>query len=105
MKKKSGTQLIAEERQRQIKKEGWTKEHDKVEHHTAALTLAAACYALNKIPKMGKYSVCSRSDKSIIFDAFPFAPEHDKREKHSRLKSLIVAGALIAAEIDRIKED
>jgi hypothetical protein len=31
-----------------------------------------------------------------------WAPEYDKRGKHDRLRRLEIAGALIAAEIDRI---
>ena len=44
MGEKSGSDLIAEERERQKEVEGWTPEHDD-EHTDGSLALAAACYA------------------------------------------------------------
>jgi hypothetical protein len=41
---KTGIELIAEERKRQIEVEGWTAEHDD-EHTDGELALAAVCYA------------------------------------------------------------
>ena len=42
---KTGAELIAAERQRQVEQEGWTPEHDD-EHADGALAQAAGCYAL-----------------------------------------------------------
>lgn len=44
---KTGIELIAEERQRQITEEGWTPEHD-INHTNGQLASAAACYAMTK---------------------------------------------------------
>lgn len=44
---KTGIELIAEERERQITKEGWTPEHD-AEHKNGELANAAAVYALSE---------------------------------------------------------
>ncbi len=43
--KKTGVELIAEERQRQIYVEGWSPEHDS-NHEEGQLAEAAACYAM-----------------------------------------------------------
>lgn len=42
---KTGVDLIAAERKRQIEKEGWTLQHDRDEHTGGELALAACCYA------------------------------------------------------------
>ena len=92
---KTGIELIAEERQRQIEKEGWTSEHD-ASHFNGELAKAAACYAV-----VG-------TDAKVIdpyFDleswAWPFEKESWKPHQ-DKIRNLIKAGALIAAEIDRI---
>jgi hypothetical protein len=38
-------------------------------------------------------------------DAWPWSRNWDKRDKHSRTRRLEIAGALIAAEIDRLVSD
>jgi hypothetical protein len=112
---KTGVELIAEERQRQIEVEGWSKEHDEA-HKNGELSIAAACYAVNKLPDMrvqalrkesGFFSgnAGDRGDRGLVsgwYDAWPFNESWDKRYRHDRLRSLIAAGALIAAEIDRL---
>ena len=89
MKKKTGIELIAEERQRQIEEEGWTAEHDKQWKH-GELAEAAACYA----------SWLDRPSTDIEavwpFDMTWWKPSQD------RIRELQKAGALIAAEIDRL---
>lgn len=42
---KTGIQLITEERERQIKAEGWTPEHDDA-HKSAEMLAAGRCYAV-----------------------------------------------------------
>lgn len=51
---KTGVELIAEERQRQIEVEGWTAERD-AQYVDESLAFAAACYA---IPPRGKKYLC-----------------------------------------------
>jgi len=80
-----GIQMIARERAEQIEKHGWTADFD------------AALSAL-ELPRAAIYS--------ITLDKFNPLPESwdtfsEKIEKKSYLERLIIAGALIAAEIDR----
>lgn len=89
-----GVDLIALERRRQLQVEGWTAEHDDA-HDDEELSVAAACYAvagLNNIEVVDRGTV----------DAWPWDEIWDKREQHPRLRRLVIAGALIAAEIDRL---
>ncbi len=37
-----------------------------------------------------------------MVDPWPFEKELDKRLKHNRIKKLAIAGALVAAELDRL---
>lgn len=111
---KGGIELIAEERDRQIKVEGWSAEHDE-QHTDGELALAAALYATPE-PLYAKRNVGS----GISFvDPWPWfdevevtrygdglttqVPAWDKRKKHNKLRRLVIAGALIAAEIDRLQ--
>lgn len=93
---KTGIELIAEERQRQISTEGWTPEHDD-RHTDGALAFAAATYAL---PEEMRNSLavggCSFKERLWPFDDFWFKPK-------TPIQDLIRAGALIAAEIDRLQ--
>ncbi len=90
-------ELIKQERQRQIEKEGWTSEHDK-QHSRSELAIAAACYAVEGT----KASVVRQVTSQTNYDAWPWDDQWDKRRTHSQLKRLVIAGALIAAEIDRL---
>jgi hypothetical protein len=89
-----GMELIAAERERQVSDEGWTPEHDD-EHVRGELALAAACYAV------------PYPDAHAAGWSWPFEPELFKRTPNggdvdSRISELTKAGALIAAEIDRL---
>ena len=90
---KTGIELIAEERERQVSQEGWTPEHDQ-EHRLGELAKAAACYAVH------------HTDADVIEsdeDAWPWAEKWDKRG-NDPVRNLVKAGALVAAEIDRIQK-
>lgn len=79
----TGVELIARERQEQIEKHGWTAEHDDA-HGSGELAEAA--------------SVILRSS----WDSWPFeAHWADKIASKPYVERLTIAGALIAAEIDR----
>jgi hypothetical protein len=101
--------LIAGERQRQIEEEGWTSEHDDA-HNGNQIAMAAACYA-SPVPLHARVEVpcgcreasCEHSPfgKFKWINAWPWDKSMDKHEKHSRIRQLVIAGALIAAEIDR----
>ena len=108
---REGIELIAAERKRQIEEEGWTPEHDD-EHEENEIAWAAACYAApTAIQAKGETSCGCRSmaECGHIFggpakwmDPWPWEPEWDKRDKHDRIKQLSIAGALMAAELDRL---
>lgn len=91
-----GLNAIALERARQVIVEGWTPEHDD-DHTDGSLAVAAACYALEE-GERAQVVV----DAVDPMDAWPWHSDWDKRHKHPRLKQLAIAGALIAAEIDRL---
>lgn len=86
-----GAMLIGEERQRQIEKEGWTSEHD-AEHVRNELIEAAMCYAYPD-------TIISHQGQPPI--GWPFETKWWKPSPN-RVRNLQIAGALIAAEIDRL---
>lgn len=88
----NGVELIAAERLRQQSEEGYNKEHD-LEHCNGELAEAAACYAT----KRHSYDVAMGLQTPWFW---PWEAEHWKPV--DRVRSLVKAGALIAAEIDRI---
>lgn len=89
----TGVERIAAERQRQIEVEGWTPEHDD-EHNNRELAKAAACYAVG-----------TDRFKSIGGEVVAVWPWEDRWWKPSDdpIRNLEKAGALIAAEIDRLQ--
>jgi hypothetical protein len=115
----NGVDLIAAERERQVAAEGWSSEHDDT-HTNHEIALAAACYAAPDqiyIGRADKYGVELR-------DAWPWELAADKRSRdvrawfphplglalmarpelrEMRVRELAKAGALIAAEIDRLQ--
>lgn len=98
---KTGIELIAEERQRQIEKEGWTMEHDIFEHRYGQLVDAAVSYALTEEERK-KLCHLVKADEDVP-PTRPFGKEHWKPCPHDRIKELVKAGALIAAEIEDLK--
>ncbi len=96
---KTGAELISDERKRQIEVEGWTKEHD-VEHIDGSLAFAAVCYAIPSAYR--NYSYCPLRKENLP-DLWPWDKEWWKPTPENRIKELVKAGALIAAEIDRIQ--
>lgn len=96
----SGIERITAERQRHIEKEDWTSEHDD-NHIRGELSAAAACYAdiaaIQESNMMRKYP-----------DGKPLRwPWEEKWWKPSDdpIRNLEKAGALIAAEIDRLERE
>jgi len=87
---KTGIELITEERQRQITEEGWTAEHDH-QHNDSELAGAGAYYA---IPE---------NRRKYYPNLWMFREEWFKPTPKDRVRELTKAGALIAAEIDRIQ--
>jgi hypothetical protein len=94
----TGIELIAQERQRQIEKEGWTPEHDD-EHDYGELAIAAACYA---VEDTDAWVTHPEADEDGV-RYWPWASEEWKPK--DTISNLVRAGALIAAEIDRINRE
>lgn len=91
-----GIGLISGERIRQLTVEGWTPEHDD-RHSQGQLAQAAACYAAES-DKL--YINRSPTSYPYLASIWPWSQEWWKPK--SRLHNMIRAGALIAAEIDRL---
>lgn len=86
---KNGIERIAAERKRQVEEEGWTTEHD-AEHVDGSLAMAACHYVFP-----GARQITGLWPPS-------WACGWDKRGATNRIRDLEKAGALIAAEIDRL---
>jgi hypothetical protein len=105
---KSGIELIAEERQRQMDKEGYNLEHD-LQHDGGELAIAACVLASPYLTyyKRDYANSFSFEVNSINWDLdVPTAGNvilaNNTYGNIRRIKQLKQAGALIAAEIDRI---
>lgn len=99
---KTGAELIAEERQRQIDVEGWTKEHD-AQYKDGELAKVAICYA-DPVPH---YRVINRLTQVRVpnFNFWPKTWGLGWFKPTNRIRNLVKAGALIAAEIDRLQSE
>ncbi len=92
---KTGIELIAEERERQIEEEGWTPGHD-AKHTNGAIAQAGACYALFSVRPSLLSQTISGIPRLLPWQNKWWKPSDD------RIRNLVKAGALIAAEIDRL---
>ena len=90
MKTDTGVGLIATERKRQIEKVGWTPDHD-ANHREGELSLAAMCYAAPSAACIGQ-----GTPSHWPWDSMWWKPSN-------HIRNLVKAGALIAAEIDRLQ--
>lgn len=96
---KNGIEIIAEERKRQVSKEGFTGMHDK-RHVNGELANAAALYAMTKDRK----KTLKKWGQSYLSYFWTFEKAWYKPTPKNRIKELAKAGAMIAAEIDRIQD-
>lgn len=95
----TGVELIAQERQRQIDKEGYSAQHDD-EHDTGDLAMASLCYISDFYSRQAKLRAYYYN---FALDHWPW-DEHDwKPTPKDDVRQLVKAGALIAAEIDRLQ--
>ncbi len=105
---KTGIELIANERQEQIEKHGYTVDADNQRYgqDDKDLVLAAMSYlyppdhreyALLHPTRSGEYKQFKKAPITWPWDERYWKPSHD-----NRIKDLQKAGALIAAEIDRL---
>jgi hypothetical protein len=93
--KKTGIEFIAEERQRQIESEGYTLEHD-TQHTDESIIFAAICYAKPESHREYLYEYTAPI-------GWRWDVKYWKPTPNDRVKELVKAGALIAAEIDRLQ--
>lgn len=94
-----GATLIAAERRRQMEAEGWTPEHDD-EHDLCELLAAARAYltaAVWAVLPVPAFDAKSYPPSTWPWHASWWKPSEDP------IRNLIKAGALIAAEIDRLQ--
>lgn len=89
----TGAELIAAERERQVEWEGWTPEHDD-EHESGELARAGAIYAEQAGRDWGELL---HAPYGWPWDEQWWKPTGDA------VRDLTKAGALIAAEIDRLQ--
>jgi len=99
---KTGVELIADERKRQVELKEWSSEHDD-QHNHGELASAAACYAT---PPSHRQPMNRRREEASTIDTpvgWPWRDEDWRPRPNKRIRELVKAGALIAAEIDRIQ--
>jgi hypothetical protein len=106
----TGSERISAERNRQISVERWTPEHDD-KHDAGEMVMAAICYAAAAVGDR-VYTLRSHEYRTERFhkfsDPWPWQRHWDKRttgtpNSTERIRMLEKAGALIAAEIDRLQ--
>lgn len=98
---KTGIELIAEERQRQIDVYGYDDEHifnSPEDYQLGELALAAACYALPDDERISH-------DESFVPtpDLFPWDQQYWKPSPENRVRELVKAASMLVAEIDRLQ--
>lgn len=93
----TGEELIAAERQRQIDAEGWTEAHDD-EHREAELVGAAIAYAKN-----AAFQITINAGITGVPSDWPNWDTAWWKPSDDPIRNLVKAGALIAAEIDRLQ--
>lgn len=108
----TGIDLIAAERARQIEIEGFDATHDDDELHRRGELAMFACYyavpahelddVCQLYDPLGFYTPDTPSEEPLLYPenwSRRWAKKYDK----PRIKQLVIAGALIAAEIDRLR--
>ena len=97
-----GCEMIIAERDRQIEQEGFDAKHDAGLYHRDGELAWAACYYAMPEPLVLR-------DGGYRVTVYPIAlfpdnwdPLWAKRDSKDRISQLVAAGALIAAEIDRL---
>ena len=96
----TGIELIAKERQRQVDSEGWILSHD-LKHWKGELANFACCYALD--PMGGDASNLIKTLKPEGWTLKLSCNGNTADNIKGRIRDLEKAGALIAAEIDRLQ--
>jgi hypothetical protein len=101
---KTGIELIAEERERQISQEGWSAEDDD-RHDSGQLNDAALAYAYAASEQARGESlryIQGLEESCDLPQPWPWESSWWKPSEDP-IRNLVKAGALIAAEIDRLQ--
>lgn len=103
-----GVAIIMQERQRQVQVEKFSPEHD-AEHSDESMAWVAALYAAPGVILSVHYAenAYTKFQEYRFKEPWPKTWDRlwDKRGKHDRIKQLAIAGALCAAEIDRLRAE
>jgi hypothetical protein len=99
---KTAIELIAEERARQLTAEGYTHAHDD-EHTHGQIAAAALCYTDAHLVAL-TWHPSHHEEKwtQVMMDRWPWGEEYFQ-PRADPIKNLVKAGALIAAEIERLQ--
>lgn len=97
--RKTGSMLIVDERNRQINQEGWSYQHDQM-WDRSELAKAAICYIIASLyeESVGSHFIIERMKYW-----WPERWDFKWWKPKDRIRNLVRAGALIAAEIDRVR--
>lgn len=100
---------IIEERQRQVRKEGWTFEHDD-QHNAGELAAAGAAYALHAADVLhpqsqGDGGFDSRPPLMWPWDRAWWKPSGAGTNQAGARRDLVKAAALLLAEIERMDRE
>lgn len=94
----TGVELIAAERERQVTAEGWSPEHDD-QHRLAELSRAALSYTF-----LASKQICNPDTRLSLNGPVHWPWNYSWwKPKADPIRNLVKAGALIAAEIDRLQ--
>jgi hypothetical protein len=97
----NGIESIAAERKRQVEEEGWSPEHDD-SHTLGELALAAALYAIPYDAEVNGERLIEQDDHIGLDIALEIACRWKIKPHADKRRRMEIAGALIAAEIDRL---
>lgn len=99
---KTGIEIIETERNRQMTQEGWLPEHDDT-HSEGQLAGAAACYAMHAAGfTFAENTLSLYKGFYNKVNVWPWERKWWKPSPKDPIRDLAKAGALIAAEIDRL---
>jgi hypothetical protein len=104
-KKLTGVELIAAERARQVSVKGWTAQHDD-DHDAGQITAAASAYSLLACEQVyiEQYRSFAEQAQYHMDKCWPWDEERWKPSPNP-IRNLVKAGALLAAEIDRLQRN
>lgn len=91
----TGVELIAAERLRQVEEEQWTAQHD-MSHQYGELAIAAAALAVDGTDATIREPGGAKDEWGLV------AKHGYRGTSPGHVRKLVIAGALIAAEIDRL---